>query len=269
MQNNISNEEEILKFIRTIPELMKDIDNEEQTKISIIMPLLNMFGINTTNPKKFKAEYTADEGIRKNKKVDFAMIENTVPIVLIEAKSATHNLQWGNRDTIKQLEGYSNATENKISILTNGLTWIIFGSKENSTLMNTIPILTIHTERINNKNAVKNIKELITELKKLTIHKEKSTTINQILKKYKNKNYEKPMRRIIPEKENPKNGKYGYLKEINYINGESEYIISYDGKLFHKSINKEELIIEWYSNHQNIELIDMTKNYKKKKLELK
>ena len=200
MQNNISNEKEILEFIKAIPEKMKYIDNEEQTKISIILPILNMLGVDTTNPSKFQAEYLVQIGARKNTRVDFAILEDTTPTVLIETKSARFNITEksfeisSGRKHLDQLEDYSNVTENKISILTNGLIWMFFGTKENTTLMDRKPILTIYTERINNKNALKDVIQLITELKKIKMSKEKNTTINQVLKKYSNKGYEKHVR---------------------------------------------------------------------------
>lgn len=198
MQNTISKDEEILEFIKEIPEKIKYIDNEEQTKISIILPLLNMLGIDITNPKKFQAEYLTKNGTR-NTKVDFAILENTTPTVLIETKTARHNITEQlltvstGRKYIDQLQKYSNVAENKISILTNGLTWMFFGTKKNN-IMDETPVLTIYTENINNKNALKDIKELVTELKKIEISKEKNTTIKQILKKYSGKGYEKPLR---------------------------------------------------------------------------
>ena len=44
------------------------------------------------NPLEFVPEFTADTGIKKGEKVDYAILNNGDPLILIEAKSANTEL---------------------------------------------------------------------------------------------------------------------------------------------------------------------------------
>lgn len=44
------------------------VQNEEQTKQSLIMPFFKVLGYDVLNPFEFVPEYTADVGIKKGKK---------------------------------------------------------------------------------------------------------------------------------------------------------------------------------------------------------
>ena len=45
------------------------VQNEEQTKQSLIMPFFKVLGYDVLNPFEFVPEYTADVGIKKGEKV--------------------------------------------------------------------------------------------------------------------------------------------------------------------------------------------------------
>lgn len=74
-------------------ELIKGrIVTEEATKTSLVMPFFQILGYDIFNPIEFVPEYTADVGIKKGEKVDYAVLRNGVPIILVEAKSLGTNL---------------------------------------------------------------------------------------------------------------------------------------------------------------------------------
>ena len=79
-----------MEFIDTIKQLsqriatLKDsIQTEEATKTSFVMPFFQALGYDIFNPMEFCPEYTADVGIKKGEKVDYAIIINNEPIILI------------------------------------------------------------------------------------------------------------------------------------------------------------------------------------------
>lgn len=50
------------------------------------MPLFQALGYDVFNPMEFVPEYTADVGIKKGEKVDYAILTDGEPTILVEAK---------------------------------------------------------------------------------------------------------------------------------------------------------------------------------------
>ncbi|MBP2663788.1 MAG: Restriction endonuclease, type subunit/Type [Firmicutes bacterium] len=79
--------DQLKQFSSRGSKLKDQIATEEATKTSIIMPFFQMFGYDVFNPSEFVPEFTADVGIKKGEKVDYAILnEEGNPIILIEAK---------------------------------------------------------------------------------------------------------------------------------------------------------------------------------------
>ena len=85
-------EEKIKNFISRIDDMKESINTEEATKTSLIMPFFSILGYDVFNPLEFIPEYTADVGIKKGEKVDYAIVLNDEPTILIEAKSINEKL---------------------------------------------------------------------------------------------------------------------------------------------------------------------------------
>ena len=75
-----------------IGKLKESILTEEATKNAFIMPFIQSLGYDVFNPTEFCPEYVADVGIKKGEKIDYAILENGNPIILIECKACTENL---------------------------------------------------------------------------------------------------------------------------------------------------------------------------------
>ena len=74
-------------------EMLKDtVQTEEATKMSLIVPFFQLLGYDVFNPMEFCPEYTADVGIKKGEKVDYAILIKNEPVILIEAKAASRKL---------------------------------------------------------------------------------------------------------------------------------------------------------------------------------
>ncbi len=132
-------EEKIKSFIGRIEDLRENIKTEEATKTSLIMPFFSMLGYDVFNPMEFVPEYIADVGIKKGEKVDYAIILDNEPTILIEAKSITETLDKHD----SQLFRYFGTSNAKFAILTNGAIYKFYTDLEETNKMDTTPFLTV------------------------------------------------------------------------------------------------------------------------------
>lgn len=139
--------EQLKQFASRIGDLRGNVNTEEATKMSLIIPLFQILGYDVFNPTEFCPEYTADVGIKKGEKVDYAILENGIPSILIECKSCTETLDRHG----SQLFRYFSTTEAKFGILTNGIIYRFFTDLEESNKMDLIPFLEI--DMLNLKDA--------------------------------------------------------------------------------------------------------------------
>ncbi len=148
--------DQIKQFSNRIKGLKDSIQTEEATKTSIIMPFFSMLGYDVFDPQEFVPEYTADVGIKKGEKVDYAILKDGKPCILIEAKSISENLDKHN----SQLFRYFGTTEAKFAILTNGIRYKFYTDLEQPNKMDSKPFLDVN---------ILDIKEnQVTELKKFS-----------------------------------------------------------------------------------------------------
>lgn len=99
---------------------MKDkIQTEEATKNAFIMPFIQCLGYDIFNPMEVVPEFVADIGIKKGEKVDYAIFKEDAPIILIECKHWSADLDPHN----SQLFRYFHTTSAKFGILTNGIVY--------------------------------------------------------------------------------------------------------------------------------------------------
>ena len=146
--------EEIKAFTNQIEARINVCQTEEATKMSLIVPFFQILGYDVFNPAEFCPEFTADVGIKKGEKVDYAIMENGNPVVLIECKWCGEKLdKYGS-----QLFRYFSTTTAKFGILTNGVNYKFYTDLEEANKMDLVPFLEID---------LKNIKEnQLAELKK-------------------------------------------------------------------------------------------------------
>ena len=102
---------------------MKDqIQTEEATKNAFIMPFIQNLGYDVFNPSEVVPEFVADVGTKKGEKVDYAILKEGQPIILIECKHWKEDLLKHN----EQLFRYFTMSKAKFGILTNGITFMFF-----------------------------------------------------------------------------------------------------------------------------------------------
>lgn len=97
--------------------LKDSIQTEEATKNAFIMPFIQALGYDVFNPLEVVPEFTADIGLKKGEKVDYAIIKDGNPQILIECKWWGETLDAYN----SQLFRYFHTTKAKFGLLTNGI----------------------------------------------------------------------------------------------------------------------------------------------------
>lgn len=132
--------DQLKQFSKRVDSLKDTIQTEEATKTAIIMPFFSMLGYDVFNPQEFVPEYTADVGIKKGEKVDYAVLKDDNPVILVECKSITENLDRHD----SQLFRYFGTTTAKFAVLTNGLIYRFYTDLDNPNKMDEDPFLTIN-----------------------------------------------------------------------------------------------------------------------------
>lgn len=132
--------DQIKQFSKRVESLKGTLQTEEATKTSIIMPFFALLGYDVFNPDEFIPEYTTDVGIKKGEKVDYAILNDNEPVILIEAKWIGENLQKHD----SQLFRYFGTSKAKFAILTNGQHYKFYTDLEEVNKMDEKPFLEIN-----------------------------------------------------------------------------------------------------------------------------
>lgn len=133
--------EELRDFSNRISKLKESISTEEATKTSIVLPFFQLLGYDIFNPLEFVPEYTADTGTKKGEKVDYAIIKNSDPVMIIEVKPVNTELSSKH---INQLFRYFTVTKARFGILTNGITYKFYSDLEETNKMDLTPFFEIN-----------------------------------------------------------------------------------------------------------------------------
>jgi hypothetical protein len=104
--------------IRT-SKMIPQIQTEEATKNALIMPFIKLLGFDVFDPFEVNPEFIADIGIKKGEKVDYAIMKDGEPIIIIECKHHLEKLDPHN----SQLFRYFHVCKAKFGLLTNGLVY--------------------------------------------------------------------------------------------------------------------------------------------------
>ncbi len=110
---------------------------EEATKTAFVMPLLQALGYDVFNPTEVVPEFIADIGIKKGEKIDYAIMQNDMPIILIECKHWKENLNVHEG----QLLRYFHVSKAKFAILTNGIQYRFYTDLEEPNKLDEKPFL--------------------------------------------------------------------------------------------------------------------------------
>ena len=132
---------------------------EEATKTSLILPFIQMLGYDIFDPIEVVPEFTADIGIKRGEKVDYAIMQRGKPAILIECKRYGSNLA---EDAISQLVRYFGVTNAHFGILTDGISYRFFSDLDQPNVMDPKPFFEFNMLSCSDK-AVEELKRFTKE----------------------------------------------------------------------------------------------------------
>lgn len=117
------------------------IGTEEATKNAFVMPFIStILGYDVFDPLEVVPEFTADVGIKKGEKVDYAIMRDGEVQILIECKSSNGVPKI---EHASQLFRYFSTTNARIAALTNGVVWQFFTDLDAPNRMDSKPFLVL------------------------------------------------------------------------------------------------------------------------------
>ena len=130
----------ILQLADRIAKQKDAITTEEGTKNAFIMPMIASLGYDIFNPFEVVPEMDCDLIKKKGEKIDYAIMKDDSPILLIECKHCNQNLNL--HDT--QLQKYFVASNARFGVLTNGIEYRFYTDLEKANLMDEKPFLIVN-----------------------------------------------------------------------------------------------------------------------------
>ena len=146
--------DQIKQISERVEKLKDQLKTEEATKNALIMPFIQTLGYDVFNPMKVMPEFICDIGTKKGEKIDYAILKDGKPIILIECKHWEQNLTLHDN----QLLRYFQVSNVKFGVLTNGIIYKFYTDLEAPNKMDEKPFLEVNMSDLKNN--------LIDELKK-------------------------------------------------------------------------------------------------------
>ncbi len=144
----------VKQIAERIENLKENLHTEEATKNALVMPFLTVLGYDVFNPLEVLPEMVCDIGTKKGEKIDYAIMKDGEPIMLIECKHWKQNLSLHDN----QLVRYFNVSKAKFGILTNGIIYRFYTDIVATNKMDEKPFLEVNLLELKD--------EQISELKK-------------------------------------------------------------------------------------------------------
>lgn len=129
----------IKQLAERVEKLKDNICTEEATKNAFIMPFINSLGYDVFNPLEVIPEMTCDIAMKKGEKIDYAIMKDGEPILLIECKHWAQDLNLHDNQLIR----YFNVSKAKFGLLTNGVIYRFYTDLIEPNKMDEKPFLEI------------------------------------------------------------------------------------------------------------------------------
>lgn len=127
-----------------IATLKDNLQTEEATKNALIMPFISALGYDVFNPLEVLPEMNCDVGTKKGEKIDYAILRDGQPIILIECKHWAQDLNLHDN----QLLRYFNVSAAKFGVLTNGIVYRFYTDLLEPNKMDTKPFLEVNLQEV-------------------------------------------------------------------------------------------------------------------------
>lgn len=132
--------DQVVQLSDNIKKQKDKIATEEATKNAFIMPMIAALGYNVFNPFEVVPEMDCDLIKKKGEKIDYAIMKDENPILLIECKHCKQDLNL--HDT--QLQKYFVASKARFGVLTNGIEYRFYTDLEKINIMDEKPFLIVN-----------------------------------------------------------------------------------------------------------------------------
>lgn len=129
----------ILQISERIKKQKEAVLTEEATKTAFIMPMIAALGYDVFNPFEVVPEMDCDIS-KKGDKIDYAIMKDGEPILLIECKHWAQKLDLHST----QLAKYYVASNARFGVLTNGIEYRFYADLEKTNIMDENPFLVIN-----------------------------------------------------------------------------------------------------------------------------
>jgi len=176
--------------IKSISERIANVGNEKlneaMTKNTLVLPFLQALGYDVFDHNEVAPEYTSDYGTKVGEKIDFAILQEGYPIILIECKPLGTKLDEGKCSQLFRY--FSTHPETRIGILTDGCHYLFFADLEKENVMDKKPFMDIDLSDFNER--------YLPQLKKLA---KNFLDINSVLSKGKTFKYIRQIKKCFAE----------------------------------------------------------------------
>lgn len=144
--------EEVKQLGEKILKYKNQVVTEEATKSAFIMPFIQILGYDLFNPTEVVPEFVTDYGAKNIEKVDYAIMKDGQPVLIIECK--THSEMLDKHYT--QAHKYFHLTKARFCLLTNGIIYNFYADLDAANKMDEKPFLSFDITNIKEQQ----IKEL-------------------------------------------------------------------------------------------------------------
>lgn len=238
-----------LKELANKVEDLKDrIETEESTKHAFTLPFINILGYDAFNPTEVMPEFTADIGLKKGEKVDYAIFQNGNPILIVECKYWKESLDNHN----SQLFRYFHVTKARFALLTNGIIYRFYTDLEEANKMDEKPFFEFDITKLK-ESTVKEIEKF---------HKS-NFDVSKIINNASNLKYTREVKGLIAKEINEPTQEFVRLfASRSYAGRLSSNVMGDFTEIVHRALNQ--IISEKVSDRLNSALI---KEEEKQKVE--
>lgn len=122
-----------------VDSLKDQINTEEATKNAFVMPFIQILGYDIFNPIEVIPEFICDIGTKKGEKIDYVIMRDNEPILIIECKHWKEKVDAHN----SQLHRYYHVSKSRFGVLTNGHQYNFYADLENPNIMDEKPFFTL------------------------------------------------------------------------------------------------------------------------------
>lgn len=150
--------ERLSSLANKISQQRRSIETEEATKNAFVMPFISLIlGYDVFNPNEVVPEFTADVGIKRGEKIDYAIVKDGEVQILIECKKIGSGMSLAHSSQLFRYFAVANA---RIAVLTDGNEYHFYTDLDAPNRMDEKPFLVLDISDLD--------ETLIPELQKLT-----------------------------------------------------------------------------------------------------